>query len=309
MSSRNLLVCLVEIHRILETMAEVQDGEGVRTSVQDGEEVIPSVQDGDVVTSSVQEETIVFHEDVSVKCDSAVFTTRTSEEVLLEINPESSQLKVLALPDLVPREQVYPDQHSAECIVEESSEEKQNLPDLVPRSDILNPLEGWKGVGLLPDIVTCSLSSTRTRPGAKSRLTLSEYLKPTLSGDRSRPIRPRRGKKENLQSQSENRLSGESWVEAGRRLKQIADGFQQQERSEVDTAPAQTSLLGRFSWMNLVLEQGPMNQLLLQGPGAEDEVDGDQPRLEPRNLFAELSVSLLFKFALYVTLRKLQNVL
>ena len=290
-SSRNFLILLVEIQRILLAI---------------NSENAPGAVESSVVSVEEEEERVVYEETaVNVKCESVSGLmsqdSSVNSDVLHSLNSYPVDVKLNPLPDLVPLRE----QELNTYRVDESSQIKINLPDLVPRTDLVDLSDSsnpktqspCQGVVSFPDIVMCSVPSR-----SKSNLTLSEFLKPRVE----RQITNSRieAKHETIELEAPGTQLQQSWKETGRSLKQIADGFTFGANSSSSFNPA--AQVGRF--LRQVVRTSSLEQVSLD-QRTEDEPDSRSESSTSLNMFGDLSVSLLFKFALYLALKKLHNVL
>ena len=261
-----------------------------------------------------EEEMVVFEETaVNVKCDSKPCCkypgTSVNSDVLLELNPALGDVKLHPLPDLVPR--WIRDQEHNTYRVAESSQMKMSLPDLLPGTDLVslpdssNPIsqKTYPGSVSYPDIVICSVPNR-----SKSTLNLSECLEPRVN-------RQNLGFSSDIVFEQEaveldeSSLVRESWKDTGRSLKQIADGFTLgANSSQLSSNPA--AQVRRF--LRQVVPTGSLERVFLNptlDQGSQDELDSGSDSSSTRSIFGDLSVSLLFKFALHLAIKKLHNVL
>ena len=116
------------------------------------------------------------------------------------------------------------------------------------------------------------------------------------------------------QEQTSSTAALQAWRSTGRSLKTIADNLcRESQQPRRGSAPSTTSAMLQLG-SNVASARFTS---LLSGPaaGQQDQVDGSQSTTTSRRsparttTFTELSVSVLFNFALYVTIRKLQNVI
>ena len=107
----------------------------------------------------------------------------------------------------------------------------------------------------------------------------------------------------------ESSLVRESWKDTGRSLKQIADGFTLgANSSQLSSNPA--AQVRRF--LRQVVPTGSLERVFLNptlDQGSQDELDSGSDSSSTRSIFGDMSVSLLFKFALHLAIKKLHNVL
>lgn len=288
-SSRNFLILLVEIQRILLAI---------------NSENAPGAVESSVVSVEEEEEMVVYEETtVNVKCESVSDLmsqdSSVNSDVLHSLNSYPVDVKLNPLPDLV---QIL-EQELNTYRVDESSQIKMNLPDLVPRTDLVDLSEPsnpktqnpCQGVVSFPDIVMCSVPSR-----SKSNLILSEFLEPRV--ERQIPNSRIEAKHETIKLEAPGTQLIQSWKETGRSLKQIADGFTLGANSSSSSNPA--AQVGRF--LRQVVRTSSLEQVSLD-QRTQDEPDARSE--SSLNMFGDLSVSLLFKFALYLALKKLHNVL
>ena len=165
------------------------------------------------------------------------------------------------------------------------------LPSIGSRKRKLEAISRVSDVQTLPDIVTSTFTS---RP------------RDTESQSSSVPV---------CQQLPTSTTALQAWRLTGRSLKTIADNLCRESQP-----PRRGSTLSTTSTMlqlgSTVASAGFTSLLGVPAAGQEDQVDGpQQPTTTSRRsparttTFTELSVSVLFNFALYVTIRKLRNVI
>ena len=166
----------------------------------------------------------------------------------------------------------------------------EELPSFGNRKRKLEAISRVSDVQALPDIVTSTFTS-RT---------------PDISSQSS-CVPP-------CQEQTSSTAALQAWRSTGRSLKTIADNLcRESQQPRRGSAPSTTSAMLQLG-SNVASARFTS---LLSGPaaGQQDQVDGSQSTTTSRRsparttTFTELSVSVLFNFALYVTIRKLQNVI
>ncbi len=217
-----------------------------------------------------------------------VTTNKTVPKNLVKNLPITPKKICANTPDVkVAKESLVPD---IVMPVPSNTRTTEELPSFGNRKRKLEAISRVSDVQALPDIVTSTFTS-RT-PDISSQ--------PTC-------VPP-------CQEQPSSTAALQAWRSTGRSLKTIADNLcRESQQPRRGSAPSTTSTMLQLG--STVASAGFTT--LLGGPaaGQQDQVDGPQPTTTSRRsparttTFTELSVSVLFNFALYVTIRKLQNVI
>ena len=217
-----------------------------------------------------------------------VTTNKTVPKNLVKNLPIEPKKICANTPDVkVAKESLVPD---IVLPVPSNTRTTEELPSFGNRKRKLEAISRVSDVQALPDIVTSTF--TNRTPDISSQ---SSCVPP-------------------CQEQTSSTAALQAWRSTGRSLKTIADNLcRESQQPRRGSAPSTTSAMLQLG-SNVASARFTS---LLSGPaaGQQDQVDGSQSTTTSRRsparttTFTELSVSVLFNFALYVTIRKLQNVI